>query len=72
MAPNQTEPQTTPFLCFLYVYINSVVGTRVKLSEYCFSTAVPETGEERKPPNIFNIHKEATPASSNSNLKPQV
>jgi hypothetical protein len=32
-----------------------------------FSTSVPETGEERKPPNIFNIHKEA----DTTNLRPQ-
>ena len=34
-----------------------------------FSTSVPETGEEKKPPNIFNIHKEA--ADSSNNLRPQ-
>jgi hypothetical protein len=34
---------------------------------------VPETGEERKPPNIFNIHKEASSSSTegSSNLRPQ-
>lgn len=36
--------------------------------------AAPETGQERRPPNIFNIHREeesTTMSSSSSNLRPQ-